>query len=223
MSQLSEFGKLTTLFLGDLCARCLSCKRTESRWCWPTTKPPPASPAASSPRAGCSSTWPPPWARASTASRLWPTNWPSPSPPPPRASRPPPDPVPLLALCRRLPAVPLGTAVLGIADDGAPLLLRLPSPDVAHVLVAGTTGSGKTALAQAIVLSLALAHRRSQLQLVLIYPKAPPPPPAGRGPPAAAGCSSCPPPPGRGALSACWPACRICSSRSSSTSRRLLL
>jgi S-DNA-T family DNA segregation ATPase FtsK/SpoIIIE len=78
----------------------------------------------------------------------------------------------LLDLCRRLPAVPLGTAVLGLADDGAPLLLRLPSPDVAHVLLAGTTGSGKTALAQSIVLSLALAHRRSQVQLVLIDPKA---------------------------------------------------
>src|SRR3989337_1460917 len=59
------------------------------------------------------------------------------------------QPVRLLEVCRRLPTVPLGTAVLGIADDGAPLLLRLPSPDVAHVLVAGTTGSGKTALAQA--------------------------------------------------------------------------
>jgi S-DNA-T family DNA segregation ATPase FtsK/SpoIIIE len=82
-----------------------------------------------------------------------------------------PQPVRLLELCRRLPAVPLGTAVLGIADDGAPLLLRLPSPDVAHVLVAGTTGSGKTALTQSIILSLALAHRRSQLQLVLLDPK----------------------------------------------------
>jgi S-DNA-T family DNA segregation ATPase FtsK/SpoIIIE len=85
--------------------------------------------------------------------------------------RPDPQPVRLLELCRRLPAVPLGTAVLGIADDGAPLLLRLPSPDVAHVLVAGTTGSGKTALTQSLVLSLALAHRRSQLQLVLVDPK----------------------------------------------------
>jgi S-DNA-T family DNA segregation ATPase FtsK/SpoIIIE len=85
--------------------------------------------------------------------------------------RPDPQPVRLVELCRRLPAVPLGSAVLGIADDGAPLLLRLPSPDVAHVLVAGTTGSGKTALVQSMVLSLALAHRRSQLQLVLIDPK----------------------------------------------------
>ena len=85
--------------------------------------------------------------------------------------RPDPQPVRLLEVCRRLPGVPLGTAVLGIADDGAPLLLRLPSPDVAHVLVAGTTGSGKTALLQALLLSLALAHRRSQLQMVLLDPK----------------------------------------------------
>jgi len=85
--------------------------------------------------------------------------------------RPDPQTVKLLELCRRLPAIPQGTAVLGIADDGAPLLLRLPSPDVAHVLVSGTTGSGKTALVQSMILSLALAHRRSQLQLVLIDPK----------------------------------------------------
>jgi DNA segregation ATPase FtsK/SpoIIIE, S-DNA-T family len=76
-------------------------------------------------------------------------------------------------LFARLPSsrIPFGTAVLGLADDGAPLLLRLPSPDVAHVLVAGTTGSGKTALVQAMIVSLALAYRRSQLQFVLIDPK----------------------------------------------------
>ena len=60
-----------------------------------------------------------------------------------------------------------GIAVLGLCDDGAPLLLRLPSPDVAHVLIAGTTGSGKTALCQTMILSLAMTHRRSQLQFVL--------------------------------------------------------
>ena len=60
-----------------------------------------------------------------------------------------------------------GIAVLGLCDDGAPLLLRLPSPDVAHVLIAGTTGSGKTALCQTMILSLAMTHQRSQLQFVL--------------------------------------------------------
>jgi S-DNA-T family DNA segregation ATPase FtsK/SpoIIIE len=82
-----------------------------------------------------------------------------------------PQPVTLLPLLARLPQIPSGTATLGLADDGAPLLLRLPSPDVAHVLVAGTTGSGKTALVQTMIVSLAMNHRRSQLQLALIDPK----------------------------------------------------
>jgi len=85
-------------------------------------------------------------------------------------------PVRLLSLMPRLASpgadpLPPGTAVLGLCDDGAPLLLRLPSPDVAHVLISGTTGSGKTALCRAIVLSLAATHRRSQMQFVLIDPK----------------------------------------------------
>lgn len=71
----------------------------------------------------------------------------------------------------RSSSIPPFTAVLGMCDDGAPLLMRLSSPDVAHVLIAGTTGSGKTALCQTMILSLAMTHRRSQLQLVLIDPK----------------------------------------------------
>ena len=84
-----------------------------------------------------------------------------------------PHPLKLLPLCSRIPPsrIPFGTAVLGLADDGAPLLIRLPSPEVAHVLVAGTTGSGKTALMQTIIMSLALLNRRRQLQFVLIDPK----------------------------------------------------
>ena len=79
-------------------------------------------------------------------------------------------------LCRRLASqrpqgLPPVTAVLGLDEDGAPLLLRLPSPDVAHVLIAGTTGSGKTALQRTIVASLALLNPQRSLQLVLIDPK----------------------------------------------------
>ena len=70
-----------------------------------------------------------------------------------------PHPVRLLPLLQGLHNVPPVTAVLGIADDGVPLLIRLPSPDVAHILVAGTTGSGKTALLRAMVLSLAYFNR----------------------------------------------------------------
>jgi S-DNA-T family DNA segregation ATPase FtsK/SpoIIIE len=77
--------------------------------------------------------------------------------------------------------IPPATAVLGLAEDGTPLLIRLPSPDVAHVLVAGTTGSGKTVLMQTMVLSLAMANPApspfqprnlaSGLRLILIDPK----------------------------------------------------
>jgi len=94
-----------------------------------------------------------------------------------------PQPVRLLPLFRQLDDdegnIPPVTAILGLAEDGAPLLIRLPSPDVAHILVAGTTGSGKTMLLQTMILSLAMinphqkpaASTRSGLALVLIDPK----------------------------------------------------
>ncbi len=81
------------------------------------------------------------------------------------------DPVRLLPLCGQLRQVPGVTAVLGLEQTGAPLLLRLASPDVAHVLIVGTTGSGKTALARTLLASLAMYNRQSQVQLVLIDPK----------------------------------------------------
>jgi S-DNA-T family DNA segregation ATPase FtsK/SpoIIIE len=85
----------------------------------------------------------------------------------------------LLPLCHRLRAegpngqatVPPVTAVLGLDQEGVPLLLRLPSPNVAHVLIAGTTGSGKTALARTIIASLVLHNPQRNLQVVLIDPK----------------------------------------------------
>ena len=104
-----------------------------------------------------------------------------------------PQPVRLLPLLRQLEGgersstsgetgegIPSMTAALGLAEDGAPLLIRLPSPDVAHILVGGTTGSGKTVLLQTMILSLAMANsppsartRGSQrgLALVLMDPK----------------------------------------------------
>jgi len=89
------------------------------------------------------------------------------------------DVVRLLDLCRRLlndghrqrATVPPVTAVLGLDQEGVPVLLRLPSPNVAHVLIAGTTGSGKTALARTIVTSLAILNSQRTLQLVLVDPK----------------------------------------------------
>ncbi len=87
-----------------------------------------------------------------------------------------PRPVRLLPLYRQLvegngKAIPPVTAILGLADNGAPLLIRLPSPDVAHALVAGTTGSGKTALLQTMIASLAMTNAPRALALVLVDPK----------------------------------------------------
>jgi S-DNA-T family DNA segregation ATPase FtsK/SpoIIIE len=92
-----------------------------------------------------------------------------------------PMPVQLLPLYRQLTRgeeyLPPVTAILGLSDDGTPLLVRLPSPDVAHVLVAGTTGSGKTVLMQSMILSLGLTNpapspfQMGGLRLVLIDPK----------------------------------------------------
>jgi S-DNA-T family DNA segregation ATPase FtsK/SpoIIIE len=79
--------------------------------------------------------------------------------------------VSLARLCRQLDITPAATAVLGLDGMGNPLLLRLSSPSIAHVLVAGTTGSGKTALVRSMLLSLARFNRSSDLRLVLIDPK----------------------------------------------------
>ncbi|MFN8453550.1 MAG: DNA translocase FtsK [Anaerolineae bacterium] len=78
----------------------------------------------------------------------------------------------LLNLCRRLKDIPKQTAILGMDErNGLPLLLRLSSPEVAHVLVAGTTGSGKTALVRSMALSLAMHNRLGEVQMVFIDPK----------------------------------------------------
>jgi len=64
-----------------------------------------------------------------------------------------------------------GTAILGIDNEGVPLLLRLSSPEVAHCLIAGTTGSGKTELARTMISSLVAHHRPRDIQLALFDPK----------------------------------------------------
>src|SRR5512142_3425411 len=64
-----------------------------------------------------------------------------------------------------------GTAVLGLDQAGVPLLLRLAAPEVAHCLIAGTTGSGKTELARTLVASLLLHQRPHALQVALFDPK----------------------------------------------------
>lgn len=79
--------------------------------------------------------------------------------------------VSFLSILRQVQHVPPHTALLGVDEANHPLFVRLPSPEVAHILVAGTTGCGKTALLRSMILSLALGNRRSALQMVLIDPK----------------------------------------------------
>jgi S-DNA-T family DNA segregation ATPase FtsK/SpoIIIE len=74
-------------------------------------------------------------------------------------------------ICDRLGPVPPVTALLGLDEDAVPVLLRFPSPDVAHVLIAGNTGSGKTMVARTLALSLAMLNPPRQVQMVLIDPK----------------------------------------------------
>ncbi|HQY91128.1 DNA translocase FtsK [Caldilinea sp.] len=81
------------------------------------------------------------------------------------------EPVRLLQLAASLDAVPPHAAILGLEEAGQPLLLRLPAPDVVHILIVGTTGSGKSALARAMLASLALNNDAQALRLVLIDPK----------------------------------------------------
>jgi S-DNA-T family DNA segregation ATPase FtsK/SpoIIIE len=85
--------------------------------------------------------------------------------------RPDAEPVRLLPLLKSISTLPLLSACLGLAEDGRPLLMRLPAADVAHVLVAGMTGSGKTELMRTMIVSLALTNRQSKLQIALIDPK----------------------------------------------------
>ena len=77
----------------------------------------------------------------------------------------------LLAVNKSLKRLPLGSIILGVDEEGVPLLLRLPSADVAHILVAGSTGSGKTVLLRSMILSLALRHSPRSVRLLLIDPK----------------------------------------------------
>lgn len=65
-----------------------------------------------------------------------------------------------------------GTTLLGLASDGVPILLRVSAPDVAHVLIAGTTGSGKSDAARTMLASLMWYQRARDVQVIIVDPKA---------------------------------------------------
>jgi len=84
--------------------------------------------------------------------------------------RPEDPPVSLLDLMPLLPELPPVTAVLGIAEDGHPLLLSFSENDINHILLAGEKAAGKTSLLRTLATSLALSNKQSQLQMIIIDP-----------------------------------------------------
>jgi len=77
-------------------------------------------------------------------------------------------PVPLLDMLSLLPDTLPGTAVLGLSEEGQPVLLDLTNSDMAHLLLVGESGTGKTSMLRALSVSLALLNKQSQLQLLVI-------------------------------------------------------
>lgn len=61
-----------------------------------------------------------------------------------------------------------GTALLGLAADGVPLMIRLASPDVTHVLITGARHSGKSQLAATIAASLVLHQKPREIQIFVL-------------------------------------------------------
>lgn len=74
-------------------------------------------------------------------------------------------------LLRKLPELPPFSSVVGIDQEGVPLVVRLDSPDVSHLLIVGRTGSGKTALLRTVIASLVRLNPPHKLQMVVIDPK----------------------------------------------------
>ncbi|WP_420627769.1 FtsK/SpoIIIE domain-containing protein [Candidatus Leptofilum sp.] len=87
--------------------------------------------------------------------------------------RPHEPPVALLDLLPLLPELPESTAVLGMDEEGAPLLLPFADPDITHALLVGMDKAGKTSLLRTMAVSLAMTNRQSKLQLLVIDPRIP--------------------------------------------------
>ena len=62
-------------------------------------------------------------------------------------------------------------AVCGLRDDGQALAVNLASPQTPHAMISGTTGSGKTVLAQSIITSLTHLNKPHALGVVVLDPK----------------------------------------------------
>ncbi len=64
--------------------------------------------------------------------------------------------------------LPPATALLGLTEEGIPLLARLPSPAIRHIFVTGGQDAGKSVLLRSMALSLLLTHPAEELKLVVV-------------------------------------------------------
>lgn len=71
----------------------------------------------------------------------------------------------------RISDLPAETAVLGLGEDGLPLLFDLRDPRPGPILILGDKFCGKTRLLQTIVQSLILRNRSSQVQFAVLSGK----------------------------------------------------
>ena len=77
-------------------------------------------------------------------------------------------PVLLMPLLRKFDERLPCSAILGLGEEGWPLVLDFLAPSTAHVLVAGITGCGKSELLRSITLSLAMSAPVEAMTMVLI-------------------------------------------------------
>lgn len=77
--------------------------------------------------------------------------------------------LPLLAHEAAQPSWPIGSFPAGMAPDGTIRWLNLP--DVRHMLVGGSSGSGKSMFLNALIVSLTNLQPATRMQLILIDPK----------------------------------------------------
>lgn len=78
--------------------------------------------------------------------------------------------VPLLNLLALLPDVPPATAVLGLTEDGEPIVHTFSSEPKPNVLISGHEDAGKTILLRTIAASLAITSYQAQVQILAINP-----------------------------------------------------
>ena len=78
--------------------------------------------------------------------------------------------VPLLNLLALLPDVPPATAVLGLTEDGKPMLHTFSSKPRSNVLISGQEDAGKTNLLRTIAASLVITSNQAQVQILAINP-----------------------------------------------------